>query len=63
VPIYASAFATAFTSLIGFGNVSAFSDPAATPAPAALPLFATGLGALGLLGWRRSGRRKFRGDS
>ena len=28
-----------------------FSDPA--PLPAALPLFATGLGALGLLGWRR----------
>lgn len=28
----------------------------ATPIPAALPLFATGLGALGLLGWRR--RRK-----
>jgi hypothetical protein len=28
----------------------------ATPLPAALPLFATGLGALGLLGWRR--RRK-----
>ena len=26
---------------------------AATPVPAALPLFATGLGALGLLGWRR----------
>jgi len=26
---------------------------AATPLPAALPLFATGLGALGLLGWRR----------
>src|SRR5262249_34763776 len=25
----------------------------ATPIPAALPLFATGLGALGLLGWRR----------
>ena len=24
-----------------------------TPLPAALPLFATGLGALGLLGWRR----------
>ena len=33
-------------------------DPllSATPLPAALPLFATGLGALGLLGWRR--RRK-----
>ena len=25
----------------------------ATPLPAALPLFAGGLGALGLLGWRR----------
>jgi hypothetical protein len=29
------------------------SQIAATPLPAALPLFATGLGALGLLGWRR----------
>jgi hypothetical protein len=28
-----------------------------TPLPAALPLFATGLGALGLLGWRGSGRQ------
>jgi hypothetical protein len=27
-----------------------------TPLPAALPLFATGLGALGLLGWRRKQR-------
>jgi hypothetical protein len=27
--------------------------PAQTPLPAALPLFATGLGGLGLLGWRR----------
>ena len=27
--------------------------PAATPLPAAFPLFVTGLGALGLLGWRR----------
>jgi hypothetical protein len=31
-------------------------DPTATPLPAGLPLFATGLGALGLLGWRA--RRK-----
>jgi hypothetical protein len=29
------------------------STPAPTPLPAALPLFAAGLGALGLLGWRR----------
>jgi hypothetical protein len=28
-------------------------DAAETPLPAALPLFATGLGALGLLAWRR----------
>jgi hypothetical protein len=28
-------------------------DPMATPLPAALPLFATGLGAMGLFGWRR----------
>jgi hypothetical protein len=30
---------------------------AETPLPAALPLFATGLGALGLLGWRRKRKR------
>jgi choice-of-anchor C domain-containing protein len=30
----------------------------ATPLPAALPLFATGLGALGLLGWRRKRKAK-----
>lgn len=30
-----------------------FTDTAATPLPAALPLFATGVGALGLFGWRR----------
>ena len=29
------------------------SNTSATPLPAAVPLFATGLGALGLLGWRR----------
>jgi hypothetical protein len=28
-------------------------DITATPLPAALPLFATGLGAMGLFGWRR----------
>ena len=34
-----------------FSNVGSFL--VATPLPAALPLFATGLGGLGLLGWRR----------
>jgi hypothetical protein len=29
-----------------------------TPLPAALPLFATGLGVLGLLGWRRKRKAK-----
>jgi hypothetical protein len=38
-----------------FGSVffTASLAASATPLPAALPLFATGLGALGLLGWRR----------
>ena len=35
-----------------FGNAN-FVSVSATPLPAALPLFASGLGALGLLGWRR----------
>jgi hypothetical protein len=34
-------------------GVTLITGTAATPLPAALPLFATGLGALGLLGWRR----------
>jgi hypothetical protein len=42
--------------LTGSGNQTLAFDtdaPSATPLPAALPLFATGLGAMGLLGWRR----------
>jgi PEP-CTERM motif-containing protein len=36
------------------GFITAFSvSPSPVPLPAAWPLFATGLGALGLLGWRR----------
>jgi hypothetical protein len=48
------------TDIVGGTNPPRFnfafsleSDTAATPLPAALPLFAIGLGALGLLGWRR----------
>jgi hypothetical protein len=37
-----------------FNNITTTSGSVSTtPLPAALPLFATGLGALGLLGWRR----------
>ena len=39
------------TNAPGMWNATYTSPP--TPLPAALPLFATGLGALGLLGWRR----------
>lgn len=50
-PCHASGPIVAFDApvVIGSWEVSIHS----TPLPAALPLFATGLGALGLLGWRR----------
>jgi hypothetical protein len=34
-------------------EVFTISEIASTPLPTALPLFASGLGAMGLLGWRR----------
>jgi PEP-CTERM motif-containing protein len=46
---------TTFTvnSLNGFSNISAFSDVATTPLPAAFPLFAGGLGLLGMFARRK----------
>ena len=38
------------------GTFTAEADAATTPLPAALPLFATGAGLLGFLGWRRKRR-------
>jgi hypothetical protein len=57
-----SCLAGSSCSIVGLGNIDVPSNtdytfgpipPTTTPLPAALPLFATGLGAMGLLGWRR----------
>jgi CHRD domain len=45
------AYLNIHTTMFPGGEILGFLVP--TPLPAALPLFATGLGALGLLGWRR----------
>ena len=39
----------------GFAEIDnlEFNNAGATPLPAALPLFGSGLGVLGLLGWRK----------
>jgi hypothetical protein len=55
---YTPLFATYEFETPGFGDVSVTYNydalsPSATPLPAAFPLFATGLGLMGLLGWRR----------
>ena len=41
------------TDSLGLQSPFLLTPVSETPLPAALPLFATGLGALGLLGWRR----------
>jgi hypothetical protein len=52
--MYISSPAAFFTLNIPTTNTSfTIAQIATTPLPAALPLFATGLGALGLLGWRK----------
>jgi hypothetical protein len=40
---------------LGSGNLT--SEAAATPLPATLPLFATGLGVMGLFGWRKKRKK------
>ena len=47
--IYLDEFCSGGTSCVDFPTFTA----SITPLPAALPLFATGIGAMGLLGWRR----------
>jgi hypothetical protein len=42
------------------GSQISFEGFTPTPIPAALPLFATGLGAMGLLGWRRKRKAQTR---
>jgi probable HAF family extracellular repeat protein len=42
-----------FDQIVGQYQYTPYTPPSPTPLPATLPLFATGLGALGLLGWRR----------
>jgi hypothetical protein len=44
-------------SSIGASSTFTATIASEVPLPAALPLFITGLGAMGLLGWRRSRRR------
>ena len=49
----ASLYSVVLSDGVGNEVPPQFGEPIATPLPAALPLFATGLGVWGLLGWRR----------
>ena len=53
-----TASGTATVGILSGGFETSVATSGVVPLPAALPLFATGLGALGLLGWRR--KRKAR---
>lgn len=53
---YADLYDAGFAISLEAGTGSLIDPPSPTPLPASLPLLATGLGVMGLLGWRR--RRK-----
>jgi len=53
IPDYALGFQLAWSTGVSFGPV----EVTTVPLPTALPLFATGLGVSGLLGWRRKRRQ------
>ena len=46
-----------YSATANSGAIFEDTPPLVTPLPAALPLFASGLGALGLLGWRRKRKK------
>ena len=50
---FAAAYGHGFEAVVATGSNGVQDAGFATPLPAALPLFATGIGGLGLLGWRR----------
>ena len=52
-PSSSSAGLSCGTCTVDLQTVITYTGVSATPLPAALPLFASGLGAMGLLGWRR----------
>jgi hypothetical protein len=51
--VFANSLGNYSFSVDAFSDVNRDGVAVATPLPGALSLFATGLGALGLLGWRR----------
>lgn len=53
---YNCSTACGYGGAIGSQIFATLREPAAVPLPAALPLFATGLGVMGLLRWRRKNR-------
>ena len=55
--LFSGGFSPTANDALAIDSIGAVGPSAATPLPAALPLFATGLGAMGLLGWRKKRKR------